>query len=156
MNAAAPPPVPSQDAQYLKLIEIFHYVMAGLAVAGMAFLFAHYMIMNSVFTNPQILEQMRKQQEQRGQAMPFDPAQFIHAFVWFYALIGAWGLVSLVANLVSGLSIRARRRRMFSLIVAGFNCINFPFGTLLGIFTLILLLRPVMPALYHETPTPAR
>jgi hypothetical protein len=45
---------------------------------------------------------------------------------------------------------------MFSLIVAGFNCINFPFGTLLGIFTLILLLRPVMPALYHETPTPAR
>jgi hypothetical protein len=151
MNAA-PPPVPSQDAQHLKLIGIFHYVMVGLAVAGMAFLFVHYMVMSAVFTNPQILEQMRKQQEQQHQAMLFDPAQFIHAFVWFYLLIGAWGLVSLVVNLVSGLSIQARKHRTFSLVVAGFNCINFPFGTFLGVFTLIVLMRPTMPAFYNEVP----
>lgn len=152
MNQVLPPPAPSPDAQHLKLIEIFHYVMCGLAVGGMLFLFLHYMMMSTVFNNPQIMEEMRKQQAQQNQTTPFDPALFFHTFVWFYLFMGAWGLVSLVANLVSGLSMHARRGRIFSMIVAGFNCINVPFGTVLGVFTLIVLLRPSMPAIYGNAP----
>jgi hypothetical protein len=150
MTSASLPPAPSPDNQHLKLLEIFHYVMVGLAAGGILFMFVHYMIMSTVFTNPHILEQLRKSQEQQHQAMPFDPAQFIHAFIWFYVFMWAWGLVSLVMNLVSGLAIHGRRWRMFSMIVAGFNCINLPFGTILGVFTLIVLVRPSVAALYNE------
>jgi hypothetical protein len=147
MNATLPPPVPNRDALHLKVIEIFHYVLAGLAVAGMAFLFVHYTIMSTAFSNPHVWEQMEARQKQ---PMPFDPVAFFHAFIWFYIFFGAWGMASFFMNVISGFCIRSCRWRMFSLIVAGVNCVNFPFGTALGIFTLIVLLRPTMPAIYGE------
>jgi hypothetical protein len=142
----SPPPVPSSDLQHLKLIGIFHYVLGGLAVIGIAFLLVHYMIMNTVFSNPKIFQNQPNQP-------PFDPVQFWHVFIWMYVLVGAWGIASLIANVVSGFCIQTRRARMFSLVVAGFNCINFPFGTALGIFTFIVLLRPSMPGIYQEAKT---
>jgi hypothetical protein len=144
-----PPPFESnRDREQLKLLEVFHYVMGGLAVAGTAFLFIHYTIMSTAFSNPQMWQHMNP-------PPPFDPTQFFHAFVWFYLFMGAWGLVSLVTNLASAWCIRTRKYRFFSMIVAGFNCINLPFGTGLGVCTLIVLLRPTMPSLYHESPPTA-
>jgi hypothetical protein len=145
MNETPPPFQSSRDREQLKLLEIFHYVMMGLAAGGMAFLFVHYSMMSMVFSNPQTWQHANP-------PPPFDPTQFFHAFVWFYLFMGLWGVLSLVANLASACCIRARKHRFFSMVVAGFNCINLPFGTGLGICTLIVLLRPTMPALYHESP----
>ena len=39
---------------------------------------------------------------------------------------------------------------MFSQIMAGVNCLSIPFGLLLGVFTLIVLARPSVKALYAE------
>jgi hypothetical protein len=41
--------------------------------------------------------------------------------------------------------------RLFSLIVAGFMCMFFPFGTALGVFTFIVLTRESVRRLYFET-----
>jgi len=124
--------VSSRDREQLKLLEIFHYVMGGLALGGLAFLFVHFTIMSAVFSDPW---------PRQAQQPPFEPAAFFRAFRWFYLFMGAWGLVSLVMNLISGLCIRARRHRFFSMVVAGFNCINLPFGTGLGVCTLMVLTR---------------
>jgi hypothetical protein len=142
-----PPPFESsRDREQLKLLEVFHYVMVGLALGGMAFIYMHYLIMSTAFSHP-----WPQQKEQP----PFDPVEFFRAFRWFYVFMGVWGLASLVANLASGLCIHTRKCRFFSMIVSGFNCINMPFGTGLGVCTLIVLLRPTMPALYHESPPAA-
>jgi hypothetical protein len=37
---------------------------------------------------------------------------------------------------------------MFSLVIAGVNCASFPLGTLLGVFTFIVLLRASVRSLY--------
>jgi hypothetical protein len=74
-------------------------------------------------------------------ALPFDPQLFFHWFRWFYVLVGAWGVVSIVLNLVAGFMLRGFTGRMFIFVVACINCINLPFGTVLGIFTLIVLTR---------------
>ena len=42
---------------------------------------------------------------------------------------------------MSGFFLRQRRRRTFSLVMAGINCMNMPLGTVLGVFTVIVLLR---------------
>jgi hypothetical protein len=145
MIPTPPPPFQSnRDGEQLKLLEIFHYVMAGLATFGIGFIFVHYTIMSVAFSHPW--------PQQRGQQPPFDPAEFFRAFRWFYVFMGAWGVASLVANIVSGVCIRARKYRFFSMVVAGLNCINFPFGTGLGVCTLIVLTRATMPARYHEPP----
>ena len=53
-----------------------------------------------------------------------------------------------VLTILSGRYIAQRRRRMFSMVIAGINCASFPLGTLLGVFTFIVLLRPSVKAMY--------
>jgi hypothetical protein len=53
-----------------------------------------------------------------------------------------------VLNVISGLCLRARKGRTFSLVVAGINCLYIPLGTLLGVFTIIVLLRDSVRELY--------
>ena len=53
-----------------------------------------------------------------------------------------------ILTLISGRAIARRRWRFFSLVMAGVNCASFPFGTLLGIFTFIVLLRASVRSLY--------
>ena len=120
------------DADHLRLLAIFHFVIAGLAVVGLGFLAMHYMVMHAVMSNPEMWK------NQKG--MP-PPEQFFAMFKWFYVFFGAMLIVGGIANLLSGLCIRARKFRIFSLIVAGIDCIQIPFGTVLGVFTLIVLLR---------------
>jgi hypothetical protein len=54
-----------------------------------------------------------------------------------------------ILTILSGRAITRRKWRMFSLVMAGINCASFPLGTLLGVFTFIVLLRSSVRALYR-------
>ena len=123
------------DADHLKLLSIFHFVGAGLALLGLLFLFAHFTIMRTVFTHPQFLQPTHQP------ASPMPPAEIIGFLKWFYLAAGLWMIASAVLNLLSGLYLRAGKHRTFSIVVAGLNCIHMPLGTPLGIFTIMVLLR---------------
>jgi hypothetical protein len=127
------------DAQHLKLLAIFHFVLAGLSLIGLGFLGLHWFIMESVLSNPEAWQQSNS-------GPP--PEQFFALFKWFYLGMGVLVIASGLANLVSGFMIRQRRGRIFSLVNAGVNCLFFPFGTALGVFTFIVLLRDSVEALY--------
>jgi hypothetical protein len=128
------------DADHLKLLAIFHFVGAGLAALGMLFLFAHYSFMHLFFANPKMWE---------GQKGGPPPAEFFAIFQWFYVAFGLWFFVSLTLNLVSAFCLRARKHRTFSLVVAGINCVHMPLGTVLGVFTMIVLLRDSVREAYQ-------
>ena len=70
-------------------------------------------------------------------------------FKWFYVIFGVWLVVSGITNLLSGLFIGRKKYRTFSLVVAFINCIHIPFGTVLGVFTIIVLLRPSVREVYE-------
>jgi len=127
------------DAEHLKLLALFHFIIAGLALAGIGFLFLHYAVMNSLVFNPKLWE---------GQKGNPPPQEFFHILKWAYAGIGTLLIIGSIANLLSGLWIRGRRNRPFSLVIAGINCIQIPFGTALGVFTIIVLMRDSVRELY--------
>jgi len=52
------------------------------------------------------------------------------------------GWLLAVMNFIVARKIVKRESRVFCLIVAGVNCMNMPLGTVLGVFTFILLSRP--------------
>ena len=133
-------PVADKDKDHLKMLGIFHFVLAGLGLAALAFLALHYLIMSTVFSNPHIWDQMRDRNGNQV-VMPFNPAQFMSVFRWFYLFCGLWGVVSIIVNFMAGFRLRQERSRTFLMAVAGFNCLNFPFGTILGVFTIIVLVR---------------
>jgi len=55
----------------------------------------------------------------------------------------ALGVALAVGTFLAGRSLAERKRHLFCLVMAGINAaICTPFGTVLGIFTIIVLLRP--------------
>jgi hypothetical protein len=123
----------------VKLLAIFHFVFGGLAFVGIGFLCVHYAIMHTVFSNPDIWKS-------QPQIMP--PKAFLDAFIWFYLFMGALLLTGLVLNVLSGMFLLQKRNRLFSLIIGGLNCLQIPFGTALGVFTILVLSRDSVRQLY--------
>ena len=139
--APAPFPAPSGDAQqiidneHLKMLSIFHYVLAGFAFAGLLFLCLHFLIMTAVFTSPGIFN------SPKNQSGP--PVEFlIPFFMIFYLVFGGMMAVTGILNFLSANFLRKRKHRTFSVVVAGLNCMQIPFGTALGVFTIMVLSRP--------------
>jgi hypothetical protein len=130
------------DADHLKLLAIFHFVGAGFALIGILFLLLHYTIMHSVFANPEMWKNQK-------QPMPMPPEQIFAMMKWVYLAGAVWFVSSGVLNVISGLCLRARKARTFSLVVAGINCLHIPLGTVLGVFTIIVLLRDSVRELYE-------
>jgi len=138
------PPLPRDqrkiDADHLKLLSIFHFVGAGFALLGVLFLLAHFAIFHAFFANPKMWENQK-------QGPP--PAEVFAILKWFYLIFAIWFGGSGVLNVISALCIRAKKHRTFSLIVAGINCLHLPLGTVLGVFTIIVLLRDSVRELYE-------
>jgi hypothetical protein len=84
-----------------------------------------------------------------GQKNVPPPQEFFVIFKWFYLAFGVWLLVSGICNLLSGLWILARKNRTGSLVVAGLNCLHNPLGTVLGVFTMIILMRGSVREIYE-------
>jgi hypothetical protein len=128
------------DSDHLNLLSIFHFVGAGFAVLGILFLLVHFAFLRMFFANPKMWE------NQKGGP---PPAEFFAVFKWFYLVGAVWFAASAVLNLLSGLFLRAKKHRTFSLIVACINCLHMPLGTVLGVFTIIVLVRDSVRQLYE-------
>lgn len=148
MPPAPPPPPPPpvypeylrrRDHDQVRLLAVFHFVVGGLAFLGPVFLYWHYMIMQRLM--PQFQTMTVKQEVKL-------PPDFMDWFVWFYVIAGVLSMAAGVLNVLSGMFLRRRRHRVYSMVVAGLNCVQFPFGTVLGVFTLVVLARESVRDLY--------
>lgn len=148
MNDIPPPapplaPLPRDqrniDGDHLNLLAIFHYVVAGLEFLGILFLIAHFALMHFFLANAALWQ---------GQRSGPPPQALLPLLMVFYFIFGAWFLISAILNVLSGLFLHERKYRTFSLVVAGLNCVHLPVGTVLGIFTIIVLLRPSVQEIY--------
>jgi hypothetical protein len=143
------PPLPRDrrivDEEHLRLLAIFHFVVAGLAFAGLGFLFLHYLLMSTVMNNPHLWQGKANQGP--------NPAEFFAIFKWFYLIMGTFMVLTAIGNLLSGLYLRRRQHRIFSFVVAALNCFHIPFGTVLGVFTIVVLVRESVIELYAGQPS---
>lgn len=133
------------DGEHLDLLGLFHYITGGLCVAFSGIFVFQYTVMRFIFSLPEFQQQMA--------------AEAAHAeafFGFFMALLGFLLVVSIaygVLLIVSGRFLRARRHRLFSFLVAIPILIMIPWGTMLGVFTMVVLERASVRALYRETQT---
>ena len=127
------------DTQHLKLLSIFHYIVGGVIAAFSSLFLGHVGI--GLFT---LLK----------------PGSFSHgdqdpAFGWLFLAIGSmavlfgWSLATCVV--LAGRFIARRKHYMFCVIVAGVEAVLCnPFGTALGVFSLIVLLRTSVKSLFER------
>lgn len=141
MYESGPPPHPQavQDAEHLRLLAIFHYVLAGITALMGCFPIIHiamgaWMVSGGFPSG--------------GPSSSAPPAEL----GWFFIIIGS--VISLVAwaiaacLIVAGRSISARRNWTFCFVMACIACVNMPLGTALGVFTILVLQRPSVKLLF--------
>ncbi len=137
MDAITLPPEPSYDTEHLRLLSLFHYIVGGLAGLFACFPIFHIAIGIMLIMSPQHVNNN-----------PMPPAQF----GWFFAILGSvlvligWTCASLI--IVSGRFLAQRKSYTFCIVIGCIECLFMPFGTILGVFTLIVLNRPSVKAMF--------
>lgn len=146
-----PPPMyymPDRDAEHLKMLAIFHFVVAGIATLGFAITGMQYAFMRSILTS-RVRVETTSSGEEVG-VLEAMPAVMEWGFVFAFALL----IAGITLNGLSGLFLLKRRHRRFSLITAGFNCVQIPIGTVLGVFTIMVLNRASVRMKYSAALAP--
>lgn len=146
MTPIAPPPVPGFEIQLdsyagkIKALGILWFVYAGLSllagVVGLAFMRAMFFHGFGTWMHPWM----------HGGPSPTWIFPAILPFLWVFVVLR----VALAVAAGWGLLEHAQWGRIVAIIAAIFSLIKFPFGTALGIFTLIVLLGYTNTRLYEH------
>ena|SRR5271157_361434 len=125
------------DAYYLRLLSIFHFVVGGLAAffGCLPFLYVGFGI--GILTGT--FDEKAKE----------PPPEWVG---WFLIGLGAF-LVALAwvfaaCVVLAGCWLGGRRHYFYCFVMACIECIFSPFGTVLGVFTIIVLLRPSVKSMF--------
>lgn len=131
-----------QDRDHLRLLSIFHFIVAILAALVSTFPLLHLalgIVLASGALSAGLEEAML--------------ATFVGILVaTVAAALIAFGLALAVSLGLAGWFLARHRHWRYCLVVACVACLFFPFGTVLGVLTLIVLLRPSVKHLFGEGP----
>jgi uncharacterized membrane protein YuzA (DUF378 family) len=135
----------TRDEQQLQLLSIFHYIVAGLIGLFSLFPVIHLMV-GLAMASGALVEPGAEPGERMFQAM----------FGWFFFLVALAiilvGLCLATCLALAGRFLARRERYTFCLVAAGVACTFFPFGTVLGVFSLLVLLRDSVRASFGQPP----
>ena len=142
-----PPPVVTllsstpADAEHLKLLSVFHYIVGG--ILGLISLFPVFHLIFGAF----MLFAPHYMEKKEGEIWILQAVGGF--FMLFAGLLMAGGIALAIASVMSGRYLSQSRNYTFSFAVAAILCVFMPFGTVLGVFTLIVLSRPSVKTLYR-------
>ncbi|PCJ56297.1 MAG: hypothetical protein COA79_19200 [Planctomycetota bacterium] len=129
-----------KDIEQINLLAIFHYVVGGMGIFFSCFPLIHMTVGILMITSDDLFTNKSNQRP---------PPEFMG---YFFAFIG--GLFFLIGQAISisiiysGRCLHKKKKYMFSFVLACIACTFAPFGTILGIFTIIVLSRDSTKKLY--------
>jgi hypothetical protein len=123
------------DEEHLRLLPVFYWVQGGLMALYSPFALIYVALGVSVMLIP-----------------ASDSSGMPPAFGWLFAGIGglAFIMIATIATLtiLTGFWIRKRKHRIACLVIAAISCLAIPYGTMIGVFTFLVLLRPSVAVLF--------
>jgi len=133
----------NEDIRHLDLLSIFHYIFGGITALFSCMPIIHVFIGLSMVSGKLF-------EENNGS----EPPAFIG---WFFVILGAvfivLGLSIAVCMIVAGGKLKKRKNRIFCMVIAGIECMFMPFGTVLGVFTLIVLNKESIQEIFAQPST---
>jgi hypothetical protein len=129
----------NQDQEHLRLLSIFHYVVGG--VLGLCACFPVIHLIIGILALGGGLDGHNRHP---GADVVVGLMFIVVALV---VIVMGWALA--VAVILAGRMLAQRRNHTYCLVVAAIECMFMPFGTVLGVFTIIVLIRPSVKALFE-------
>jgi len=136
----------NQDKEHLRLLAIFHYIVAGLA-ALFSFFPLLYTTIGAIFIFV----------ARHGTPKPSEelPPEFLG---WIFVGLGSFlfllGIAMAICILIAGRCLSHCKCYTFTLVMACVECLFIPFGTILGVFTIITLSRESVKTLFSTAAAP--
>lgn len=130
----------NEDQQQLRLLANFHYVVAGLIALFGFFPIGHLIIGVGMLTGDIPMG--------KNDGFPIAVFGILFAGVAIVMMASFWILAGCM--IIAGRRLKSCRNRTFCTVVAAFECMFMPFGTVLGILTLIVLQRPAVRELFDR------
>jgi hypothetical protein len=137
-----------QDRKYLNILAGFHLVVAVIIALVSCFPIIHLAVgigllrdFGSIPPDPEVPDSFD---------LTFRLVPILFITIATSLILGGWSFAAAVA--FSGVSLFQRRRHTYSLVMGGVECMFVPIGTVLGVFTILLLTRPTVRALYEGAP----
>jgi hypothetical protein len=127
----------NKDLEHLKWLSIGFYVYAGLTALFACFPFIHLAIGIAIVTG----------QLDEGKNPP--PAAFGWLFVGAASIFILIGWAIAICSFLAGKYIKQQKNYTFIFVMAAVACMFAPLGTVLGVFTIIVLLRDSVKALFE-------
>ena len=133
------------DGEHLKLLSVFHYIKGVLTILTSSFFIFHFIffaIFSKLAANPEFAG------EEFGSEFPF---AIFTIFTIMFGIFILLGVIFGILQIMSGIFLKKRKNRIFSFIVAIIELIFIPYGTILGVLTIVVLQRDSVKNLYEQT-----
>lgn len=132
------------DGQQLRLISLLSLIYGGVMVLFSCFFLLYVFMGEKLANDPKFF---RSQTEA--------PPPFFGQVVMIMGMTGfVLGLLRAGLSVYAGKCLRERKNWTWLMVIACFDCLSFPLGTGLGIFTIVVINRPSVRALFSETSSP--
>jgi hypothetical protein len=129
----------TQDEDHLRLLSIFHYVVGGLSALFALFPIFHMLMGVFLILAPEKFGN-------KGDPPPAFIGWILVAFAACFMLAG-WIFATLV--IVTGRFLARRKYYTFCFVMAAVESLFMPFGTVLAVFTLVVLLRESVKRMFE-------
>lgn len=128
----------------LRLLSIGYFIQGGVVSFYALLGLVYTLFMGAIFT-----AMLKNAPANPHRQIPPQLLPILGIVFTFLLLIVVAGAVCLI---VAGVSLRSHRHRTFVFVMGVLSCLAVPYGTVLGIFTIIVLQRPSARALFGLTP----
>ncbi len=118
-----------EDNKHLNLLSMFHYILAGIT-AFFACLPVIHVVIGILMLSGEFV------QDSGGGEPPRIVGMMFLVMGSLFIILG-WGLA--ICMFIAGRKLKKRRDRIFCTVIAGIECVFMPLGTVLGVFTLLVL-----------------
>jgi hypothetical protein len=129
-----------QDREHLRLLTLFYYIWAGFQSLGGLIGLAFVGVGAFIVSSPQI-----------AQANNPPPPWFGAIFAGIGALVfvAVEGMAAL--SFFTGRFLDRRQHHTFCVVISALNCMSLPLGTALGVFSILVLQRSSVKALFARS-----
>lgn len=127
----------NKDLEHLRWLSLGFYINAGISLIFALFPFIHLFIGIAMVTG--------SFENDKNPPPPF----FGWLFVGFAAFFILSGFAMVICNFLAGRFLKQQTKYTFCFVLAVVNCMFAPLGTVLGVFTIIVLLRDSVKLLFN-------
>ncbi len=132
----------NDDLQHLRYLTLGHYIGAAITALFACFPLIHFSIGLTMLLMPPEMVGV--------EPFPTRWLGLMFALIGGAAVLFGWAFAVLI--FIAGRSLAARKRYMFCFVIAALCCAFIPLGTVLGVFTILVLMRPTVKAMFQEQP----